>query len=597
MAAKMRKSSLSRVQRNFQVFNQNDHVNKYESLRDIPVIDVSDEERQSPEPRAVPERETEPQLETQTDAEAEAKPEPAEQAEEGAEALQNNADFIALSDSSDDEEQQGDGRGDSQEHEQGQEHEREHEQEHEDGDEGEQPQLLRGKRQAEARSINTDYPWIHNHDHSKQKEIADWLTMEIRDFVAYISPSRQEIEVRNNTIRTLRKAVKQLWPDADLQVFGSYATDLYLPGSDIDCVVNSKSRDKETRSSLYSLASFLKQRKLATQVEVIAKARVPIIKFVEPKSQIHVDVSFERINGLEAAKLIRSWLEETPGLRELVLIVKQFLHSRRLNNVHTGGLGGFSIICLVYSFLRLHPRLVTGEIDPQDNLGVLLIDFFELYGKNFGYDDVAVTVSDNRPGYMAKSEWRDLQVARGTFNLAIQDPGDSSNNISRSSFNLRDIKKAFAGAFDLLTNRCFELDAATFKDRLGKSILGNVIKYRGKLRDFNDDRNLVANRAIIENEKYHKRRSRIVHEDVFVDPSESEGEALKEEQDIYRVEEPPKKKHQTKSVDELMGISNEDEDDYNPLSREDEESTLKKITVDAQTKRDYWLNKGNSLSK
>ncbi|KAI8399413.1 hypothetical protein J6895_01052 [Nakaseomyces glabratus] len=88
-----------------------------------------------------------------------------------------------------------------------------------------------------------------------------------------------------------------------------------------------------------------------------------------------MDISFERLNGLEAAKLIRDWLASTPGLRELVLVVKQFLHSRRLNNVHSGGLGGFSIICLVYSFLRMHPRIITAEIDPLENLGVLLIEF------------------------------------------------------------------------------------------------------------------------------------------------------------------------------------------------------------------------------
>ena len=221
--------------------------------------------------------------------------------------------------------------------------------------------------------LKSDYPWIINHDHSKQKEISDWLTLEIADFVSYISPSREEIESRNQTISKVRNAVKQLWPDADLHVFGSYATDLYLPGSDIDCVINSKAGDKENRNSLYSLASFLKQQGLATQIEVIAKTRVPIIKFVEPESNIHIDVSFERTNGLEAAKLIREWLQDTPGLRELVLIIKQFLHSRRLNNVHTGGLGGFSIICIVFSFLQMHPRIITNEIDPMENLGVLLI--------------------------------------------------------------------------------------------------------------------------------------------------------------------------------------------------------------------------------
>ncbi|CAI6718064.1 CMF_HP2_G0043460.mRNA.1.CDS.1 [Saccharomyces cerevisiae] len=238
--------------------------------------------------------------------------------------LANNDDFISLSASSEDEQAE-------------QEEERE-------------KQELEIKKEKQKEILNTDYPWILNHDHSKQKEISDWLTFEIKDFVAYISPSREEIEIRNQTISTIREAVKQLWPDADLHVFGSYSTDLYLPGSDIDCVVTSELGGKESRNNLYSLASHLKKKNLATEVEVVAKARVPIIKFVEPHSGIHIDVSFERTNGIEAAKLIREWLDDTPGLRELVLIVKQFLHARRLNNVHTGGLGGFSIICLVFSF-------------------------------------------------------------------------------------------------------------------------------------------------------------------------------------------------------------------------------------------------------
>ncbi|SMN22464.1 similar to Saccharomyces cerevisiae YOL115W PAP2 Non-canonical poly(A) polymerase, involved in nuclear RNA degradation as a component of the TRAMP complex [Maudiozyma saulgeensis] len=364
-------------------------------------------------------------------------------------------------------------------------------------------------------AIMTDFPWIVNHDHSKQKEVADWLTLEIKDFVSYISPSKTEIESRNITIGKIRSSVKALWPDADLHVFGSYATDLYLPGSDIDCVINSKSGDKDNRNALYQLANHLSKDGLAIDVEVISKARVPIIKFVEPESRIHIDISFERTNGVDAAKLIRSWLDSTPGLRELVLIVKQFLHARKLNNVHTGGLGGFSIICLVFSFLHMHPRIVSREILAKDNLGVLLIDFFELYGKNFGYDDVAISVLNGEPSYLPKRSWKDLYPIRNSFSLAIQDPGDSTNNISRGSFNIRDIKKAFAGTFDMLTNQCFELNEVSLKGRSGKSILGSVIKYRGKQRNFKDERKLVVNKAIIENEEFHNKRSRDEMEDDY----------------------------------------------------------------------------------
>lgn len=401
------------------------------------------------------------------------------------------------------------------------------------------------EKKTEDGSVMTDFPWIVNHDHSRQKEVADWLTLEIKDFVSYISPSKNEIESRNVTIRKIRESVKQLWPDADLHVFGSYATDLYLPGSDIDCVINSKSGDKDNRNALYQLANHLSNGGLAIDVEVISKARVPIIKFIEPESKIHIDISFERTNGVDAAKLIRSWLNSTPGLRELVLIVKQFLHARKLNNVHTGGLGGFSIICLVFSFLHTHPRIITNEILAKDNLGVLLIDFFELYGKNFGYDDVAISMLDGIPHYLPKRSWKALHPIRNPFTLAIQDPGDADNNISRGSFNIRDIKKAFAGTFDMLTNQCFELHEVNYEGRYGMSILGSVIKYRGKQRNFKDERKLVVNKAIVENEEFHIKRSRSEMEDSYdatlVDPN-SNGQPKKKKRNSQDTKEERKKR-------------------------------------------------------
>ncbi|SCU97392.1 LAME_0F19526g1_1 [Lachancea meyersii CBS 8951] len=646
---RLRKSSLSRAQRSFAVFSKdNGHLNKYENLEMDPIDSGSDSSGNQPKnekkrehvvlieddgtkaPREIDlveissssDSDVDPQQQETPDLESQ---DPSTTEDHGtANALDENKDYISLS-MSESEEDSGD---------EGKENDVSGTYDYDNYDDEYHNQ---DSAPSQKQRLNTDFPWILNHDHSKQREIADWLTLEIKDFVAYISPSQEEISLRNSTITKIRSVIKTLWPDSDLHVFGSFATDLYLPGSDIDCVVNSSSGDKENKNCLYSLASFLKRRNLATQVEVIAKARVPIIKFVEPESQIHIDISFERINGLEAAKTIRGWLKQTPGLRELVLIVKQFLTARRLNSVHTGGLGGFSVICLVYAFLQLHPRVLSGDISIEENLGILLIDMFELYGKNFGYDHVALSVQSEGASYIPKQKYPSLQNPRTSFSLAIQDPGDPNNNISRGSFNIRDIKKAFAGAFDLLTNRCFELDAATFKDRVGKSILGNVIKYRGKQRDFKDERNLVVNKAIAENELYHRKRGRIVHTEVFTDVSDPE-----EEQDIYVVEKPPKKKQKKtknkkkdssskndkssgsgkslvenpssknatssstkKSVESLMGLDaadDGDDDGYDPLSQtagsladDANKPSIAMKSVNAQTRRDYWLSKGQAL--
>lgn len=457
------------------------------------------------------------------------------------------------------------------------------------------------------------YPWIKDHDHLKQKEIADWLTMEMKDFVNYISPSKGEIVARNGVVKLLKKNIHKFWPDAEAHVFGSCATDLYLPGSDIDMVVVSTDGLYEHRSRLYQLSSFLRTNQLAKNIEVIAKAKVPIIKFVDPVTNIHIDISFERTNGIIAAKKIRRWLDDTPGLRELVLIVKQFLRSRRLNNVHVGGLGGYATIILCYHFLKMHPRLATHQMSVLDNLGALLIEFFELYGRNFSYDNLIIAIDSDTdmPKYLLKRRHPTLNTGRNPFSIVIQDPSDHDNNITRSSYNLRDLKKAFGGAYQILVDKCYELNGASYKKRLGSLILGDIIKLKGKERDFNDDRHMVINHALVNHEDDDDDESdgangndKYYFSDMTV---ESESEVLKEtsQPKVVRLrgndgKQPAKKQ----KASDLFGVGHESDDDVVVLSEKnvggsdsegDEMPKRPKSNLDKDVRRDYWRQKGLEL--
>ncbi len=70
-----------------------------------------------------------------------------------------------------------------------------------------------------------------------------------------------------------------------------------------------------------------------------------------------MDISINQSNGLTAAELVNKFLEDNPAARYLVMIVKAFLIQRSLNEVFTGGLGSYSIICLVLSFLKVRHLL------------------------------------------------------------------------------------------------------------------------------------------------------------------------------------------------------------------------------------------------
>lgn len=442
------------------------------------------------------------------------------------------------------------------------------ESEEEDEDEG--PRRKRKRDDNDDKDTNnkkrmSEFPWLR--DHSDIDNMADWLTEEIKDFVAYVSPAESEIVARNDAMRRIRNLVHGIWSDAEAHVFGSYATDLYLPGSDIDMVILSDSGRYDTKDYLFQLSSKLRREGVAKKVEPIAKARVPIIKMVEAQTNINVDISFEKRNGVKTVNKINEWREMFPELRCFILVIKQFLARRRLNEVHTGGLGGFSIICMVVSFLKNHPRVGSGELTLKDNLGVLVIEFFELYGKKFNYDDVALCMT-GRMGYLSKRDNPHLQN-KNSFSLAIEDPNDDTNNISRGSFHIPAVKRAFSGAFDMLTARCFDLNEMPRAKRRGKSILGQVLKLKGPERDFEDSTGSVRNE----------------YADVKV-----------------------AKKTEPQPSPQVMYISDDSSDsqpddtagnDYIVLSDSDDENDSRNNIikpVDKQTKRDFWSSKAGTSS-
>lgn len=170
------------------------------------------------------------------------------------------------------------------------------------------------------------------------------------------------------------------------------------------------------------MASCLRAHKLARDIQVIARAKVPIIKFVCPLGHFHVDISINQANGLQAAQFVNRWLVKQPAIRPLVMVLKQFLQQRVLSEVFTGGLGSYSVTLLVLSFLQLHPKLQRGEISASQNLGVLLMELLELYGKNFGYDYCTIVVR-GRGCYMSKMDSK-MYDERKPFLLSIQDPHD-----------------------------------------------------------------------------------------------------------------------------------------------------------------------------
>ncbi|KAI0373072.1 hypothetical protein BV20DRAFT_1014460 [Pilatotrama ljubarskyi] len=312
-------------------------------------------------------------------------------------------------------------------------------------------------------------PWVRDVDWDSCANVAEMLHNEVEAFVNYISPTSVEDEVRSLIVALVSRAVNKSYPDAQVLPFGSYETKLYLPLGDIDLVIYSKSMARMDKVSvLHSLANIMKRAGITDRVTIIAKAKVPIIKFVTTHGRFSVDISINQGNGVSAGKVVKRFLQELPALRALVLIIKSFLSQRSMNEVFTGGLGSYSIVCLAISFLQMHPKIRRGEIDPSKNLGVLVMEFFELYGCYFNYQEVGISLRDGG-SYFNKAQRGWLDYGQQKL-LSIEDPGDPTNDISRGSYNIAKVRTTLAGAHNIMTAAAYAQASIISARREGRTV-------------------------------------------------------------------------------------------------------------------------------
>ncbi|KAI9590076.1 hypothetical protein GQX74_008244 [Glossina fuscipes] len=306
------------------------------------------------------------------------------------------------------------------------------------------------------------------------------LHQEIEQFYNYVLPTPTEHAIRNEVVQRIEAVVHSIWPSALVEIFGSFRTGLFLPTSDIDLVVIGL----WDKMPLRTLETELIARGIAEphSVRVLDKASVPIIKLTDRETQVKVDISFNMQSGVQSAELIKKYKQEFPLLAKLVLVLKQFLLQRDLNEVFTGGISSYSLILMCISFLQLHPRQVHAD---TDNLGVLLLEFFELYGRKFNYMKIGISIK-NGGRYIPKEDLqRDMIDGHRPSLLCIEDPLTPGNDIGRSSYGALQVKQAFEYAYLMLSQAVSPLNNWA-NDCTERSILGRIIRITDDVIDYRE---------------------------------------------------------------------------------------------------------------
>jgi len=268
-------------------------------------------------------------------------------------------------------------------------------------------------------SVSDLPPWMDTHHSHKYHRSVPRLVMlhdEIVSFANLMAPQPDELEIRQDLVDKVTKLVQETFEgkECSVQVFGSQATGLLLPTSDIDFVVilpekaddkadgsnatdenqmgdksngkKSKKKSKKDkggneltekqkevkemdafdveddshRSPLAQLGQALMThddwKNQLSYLEVVENTRVPIIKFTHGPTNLSVDICFNQESGALAADLMKRFLDAMPPLKPLTFVLKYFMAARGLNEPYSGGCGSFMLQMMIVSFLQHRER-------------------------------------------------------------------------------------------------------------------------------------------------------------------------------------------------------------------------------------------------
>ena len=115
-------------------------------------------------------------------------------------------------------------------------------------------------------------------------------------------------------------------------------------------------------------------------------------------------------------------------MKPLAFILKQFLYQRGLSNLFSGGISSYCLVLMIATFLGAY------GLDVRDkNLGALLLDFLELFGKKFDFSRTGIS--------MSSGSFFELSPAyAGKVPLWIDDPLNPGQNIGSNSFAMYRVK-------------------------------------------------------------------------------------------------------------------------------------------------------------
>lgn len=326
------------------------------------------------------------------------------------------------------------------------------------------------------------------------------LTHEIVSFANQMRETKEEVELREQTVERCKQIMHRIEPDAEMHVFGSCATGLRLPQGDVDLMIESPKSTNALRGKklLSRLGDALRDEKITRRVLELPHAKVPILKWTDTTSRVQVDACVNNVGALRTTALLARSAGTLPALRPLALVLKSQMRLHRLHETRTGGVGSYLLTHMVRHVL-LHPpppppdpepyvRDVRGhrteaidgrrgrqhrrddivseammvddelaDADTEEDLGGRLLRFYWYYGYALDLsssvvmlDGEATRLADGPDG---AGRFEDGYLPHPRTQLSLNDPAKPTSDIGAKAYNFMSVRRLLRMSYQQLLKR------------------------------------------------------------------------------------------------------------------------------------------------
>jgi len=318
-----------------------------------------------------------------------------------------------------------------------------------------------------------DFQYLHSHlvgtldIPEPSSEVLSGFNKPLQNTISSHAIHSSEVKRKASLFNHLKKSIASKFGGSKLSVFGSAESGLSLKGGDFDlCLQISEANEKKV---LKKIGGMLRGQGME-DVQIISGAKVPIVKFIDPRSGLHVDISINNTLALHNTRLLSSYAKADTRVKELAICVKHWALHRNVSDSVNGTLSSYAWSILVIDHLiqqgvvanlQFGDERVVIELDDSEfditinmenqpetksdaDITSLLLSFFTRLA-TMDWDNSIISIRNG--GLIARDEkgWmnenpsaldvvnseKDHPPRMGEHHLAIEDPFEIDHDLSR----------------------------------------------------------------------------------------------------------------------------------------------------------------------